>query len=313
MFPIPRESNSPPAREAVVLLHSSGASARQWNLLADALRPTHDVHAIDLHGHGRRPPWTGARPFSLRDDQRLALEVLEQAGGGHVIGHSYGGAVAMHLAARRPGLVRSLAVYEPVLLHLLASLAPDSAGTREVHVVAARMRERVEAADGSGAAGRFVDYWSGPGSWRRMDPMRQGAIASRMATILAHFDTLSGEPLPPATWHRLEMPLLVLHGSRTTNAARTVARLLRWRLPRADHVMLPGLGHMGPLTHASRVNERLLAFLRVAPMPEPAAAADGSVVDAAARRQAHDSLTREAARGLAQTPRRQAQLADIIP
>lgn len=255
---IPR---TPVKRDTVVLLHASGSSARQWDRLADTLRCTHDVQAIDLHGHGRRAPWSGVGPLSLHDDAALALEVLERAGGGHLVGHSYGGAVAMHLAAARPALVRSLAVYEPVLLHLLAEHAAPAPGAIEVFAVAAQIRRRAGEGDGHSAAACFVDYWSGPGTWQGLEPRQQGAIVSRMATVIAHFDTLRAEPLPPAARRQLRMPVLVLHGSRTTRAARLVAGLLEQLLPAATHVSLAGLGHMGPLTNPEPVNQQLLRFL----------------------------------------------------
>jgi len=266
---------TPARRDTVVLLHASASSARQWDRLADTLRCTHEVHAIELHGHGRRAAWSGARPHSLHDDAALALEVLERAGGGHVVGHSYGGAVAMHLAAARPALVRSLAVYEPVLLHLLAEQAATSEGALEVFTVAARIRRRSAEGDDEGAAACFIDYWSGPGAWQRMEPRQKAATVSRMTTIVAHFDTLLGEPLPPAAARRLRMPLLVLHGTRTTRAARLVAGLLEKLLPDAEHVSMTGLGHMGPVTDAERVNQRLRHFLH-GTVPEAATTAQAA-------------------------------------
>jgi pimeloyl-ACP methyl ester carboxylesterase len=263
---------TPATRGTVVLLHASASSARQWDRLADALRGTLEVHAIELHGHGSRPPWSGARPPSLHDDAAPALEVLERAGGGHVIGHSYGGAVAMHLAAARPALVHSLAVYEPVLLHLLADHAAANVGALEVFAVAAQIRRRNALGDGAGAAECFVDYWSGPGTWQRMGPQQQRAVVSRMATVVAHFEMLLGEPLPPSMPRRLTMPLLVMHGTRSTHAARVLAELLQRLLPDAEHVAMPGLGHMGPVTDPAGVNDRLLRFLHVATPRRPVAA-----------------------------------------
>ena len=111
-------------RPTLVLLHASASSARQWDALAQSLRARFDVHAIDLHGHGQRP--APGHALSVHDDAALARAVLEQAGGGHVIGHSYGAAVAVHLAAAAPQLVHSLALYEPVLFRLLADHAPGS-------------------------------------------------------------------------------------------------------------------------------------------------------------------------------------------
>ena len=58
------------------------------------------------------------------------------------------------------------------------------------------------------------------------------------------------------------MPTLVMHGTRTTAAAHGLAGLLRELLPAATHEAMPGLGHMGPLTDAARVNARLLRFLQ---------------------------------------------------
>lgn len=276
----PRSSASAPAR-TVVLLHASGCSARQWGTLAQALRPTHDVHALDLHGHGARGRREGGAAPSLLDDAALALEVLQRAGGGHLVGHSYGGAVALHLAARHPRLVHGLAVYEPVLLHLLAAHAPFDAGVQALLDTARQVRHLVAAGAAAAAAACFVDHWSGPGSWHRLEPPQQRALASRMDTIAAHFETLLGEPLPPGAFERLDMPLLVLHGTGTTAAALLLSRLLQRLLPQASHVGIRGLGHMGPVTDAARVDERLLRFVRGAGgrqttgEPAPADAAGG--------------------------------------
>ena len=109
-----------PQRETVVLLHSSAASARQWDALAERLRPRFEVHAIDLHGHGRQAPWRGDRPLSVHDEAALALPAIERAGAVHLVGHSYGAAVALHLAAARPSRVGSLALYEALPFRLLA-------------------------------------------------------------------------------------------------------------------------------------------------------------------------------------------------
>jgi len=257
---LPAPAPARAGRETIVLLHSSGASARQWDALAERLRPAFDVHAIDLHGHGRQAPWGGDRALSVHDEATLVLPVIERAGGVHLIGHSYGAAVALHLAVARPSLVRSLAVYEPVLFRLLADHEPQGVASLEAFELGKRMRMLVAGGHAAAATEQFVDYWSGAAAWARLAPQHQSAVVSRMPVVVQHFDALYAEPLPAQRLARLTMPVLCLAGGRSTAAALRIARLLRALLPHALHETLPGLGHMGPISDAPLVNERLLRF-----------------------------------------------------
>lgn len=257
---LPSSPSSAP-RPTLVLLHASASSARQWDALADSLRTQFEVHAIDLHGHGQRP--APAQALSVHDDAALARTLLARAGGGHVIGHSYGGAVAMHLAASTPDLVHSLALYEPVLFRLLADHDAGSYGAREVFELATFVWQQVAQGRPVPAAERFVDYWSGPQAWQRLPAERQQAVAARMPVIEQQFRSLVREPMPAAALARIAMPLLCLHGTRSTSAALQMAALLRALLPHGRHEALEGLGHMAPVTHALAVNDRLMRFLNV--------------------------------------------------
>ncbi|HSW03694.1 alpha/beta fold hydrolase [Aquabacterium sp.] len=259
---LPNPAVTPP-RPTLVLLHASAASARQWDALAESLKSRFDVQALDLHGHGKRPAPDHGQPLRVLDDVALARAVLERSGGGHVIGHSYGAAVAVHLAAAAPGLVHSLAVYEPVVFRLLADHARGSPGASEAFELATGVWEHVRQSRLIEAAALFVDYWSGPGTWHAMPPERQQAVAARMPLIDQQFLALMQEPLPASVLARLRMPLLCLHGTRSTLAARQMATLLQTLLPQGRHEALEDLGHMAPVTQALGVNHRLIRFLNV--------------------------------------------------
>jgi pimeloyl-ACP methyl ester carboxylesterase len=263
MLPSSLPGASAAPRPTLVLLHASASSARQWDALAESLRTTFEVHAIDLHGHGQQPLPAHGQSLSVHEDAALARAVLERAGGGHVIGHSYGAAVAVHLAASTPRLVHSLALYEPVLFRLLADHAAGSYGAREVFELATFVWQQVAQDRPLPAAERFVNYWSGARAWERLPPDRQQAVAARMPLIEQQFRSLVHEPLPPEVLATMDMPLLCLHGTRSTSAAQQVAALLRTLLPHGRHEALEGLGHMAPLTHALAVNDRLMRFLNV--------------------------------------------------
>jgi pimeloyl-ACP methyl ester carboxylesterase len=264
-----------PAAPCVVLLHSSTGSARQWSGLAEALAPRFRVHAIDFHGHGQRPDWGGPMPLCLADEVALVEPVLRAAAGGvHVVGHSYGGAVALKLAALHPHALRSLVVYEPVLFGWLRDDEPPTPALEQIVAVADTLRVLLAGGRAQAAAERFIDFWSGAGSWAALPAGRREAIAARMPAVRQHFEALFGEPLRGAGLARVDLPpTLCLSGQRSVATTQRIAALLRRWLPGAQHEVLPAMGHMGPVTHADEVNHRIVAFLQAQLEAAPALAA----------------------------------------
>jgi pimeloyl-ACP methyl ester carboxylesterase len=248
-------------RATVVLLHSSAGSARQWDALAQALAPRAEVHAIDLHGHGARADWPASQAMSLADEAALALPILERSSAVHLVGHSYGAAVALKLATLQPDRVRSVSVFEPVLFRLLLDHQGGTRTARDVIEVAQVIDERVAIGHHASAARRFVDFWGGAGAWARLSARAQASTAARMRSVARHFHALFDESALQARLSALAPKMLCLTGGQTVAATRHIGALLRWMLPGAQHEVLPGMGHMGPVTHAAHVNRCLLDFL----------------------------------------------------
>lgn len=262
-----------PPTDTVLLLHSSASSSHQWQALMQQLQAAHRVIAVDLHGHGRQADWRGDSPLRLDDEAALALAMLPPEGA-HVVGHSYGGAVAMQLATLRPHAVRSLVVYEPVLASWLIDDDARSAPAREFLAVGGFVDRALVRGEIELASWHFVDYWGGPGAWTAMTPERQRAIARRMPAVGAHFGALLGARLSPSAVAAFDMPMLCLHGELTRASTRRVAQLLGAVVPQARHEALHGMGHLGPITHATEVNAVIQAFIeqRLPAMPLPLAA-----------------------------------------
>jgi len=256
-----RRANGPLQRPTVVLLHSSASSARQWQGLIETLQPRFRVLAVELHGHGATPDWRGDSPLTLADDAALVEPLLADSGGVHVVGHSYGAAVALKLATLHPRSVRSLVTYEPVLFRLLIDDATCHQPAQDVVAVADCIRDQLLRNDPVSAAKRFIEFWSGAGSWDFLPAGRQHAVATRMRSVLQHFDALFGEPIQRAQLGQLRMPMLLLTGARTVTATRRIGAILRAALPAARHEVLPGMGHLGPITHAAKFNQRIAEFL----------------------------------------------------
>jgi pimeloyl-ACP methyl ester carboxylesterase len=245
----------------VVLLHSSGSSGRQWDGLMTALQSRYRLHAVDLHGHGSTPAWVGRQRMRLEDDVALVQPLVKGAGRVHLVGHSYGGALALKLAALMPEQVASVTVYEPVLFRLLLDYRPRDRATTEVLVAAQSIRNWFELGHSARAAQRFVDFWSGDGAWERLPPVPQQLIAARVGSVIGHFDALFSDSLTRSGLSRLNMPILCMTGNQTRPAPRRIGELLRYALPQATHEFVAQAGHMGPMTHSRAIAWRIGAFL----------------------------------------------------
>lgn len=247
---------------AVVCIHSSASSSAQWRPLMDRLAGRFHTLAVDLYGSGKTPAWPGHRRLTLADEAALLPPVFNWAGGRcHLVGHSYGGAVALAAALADPARVASVILFEPVLFSVLMAEDPTQAAAREIVAVRDDTVAALERGDPRASGARFVDYWMGAGTWAAMPEPRREGLATAMRTVKAEWEALFREPTPLSAFAALDVPVLVITGSDSPASSRGVARLLTKTLPRVTAIELEGVGHMGPMTHADRVNALIDRYL----------------------------------------------------
>jgi pimeloyl-ACP methyl ester carboxylesterase len=251
-----------PAATSIVCLHASASSGRQWQALQHRLTGRYQVLSPDLYGSGDSPPWSAERELTLADEVALLEPVFEAAGDSvHLVGHSYGGAVAAHAALTHPRRFRSLVLIEPVLFSLLVAEDPGQWAAREIVALCQHTQVTVERGDLDSAAERFIDYWMGPGTWAGMPPRRQIAAAHAMRGVRSEWSAIFAEATPLPAYSLLDLPTLYLVGSRSPASARAVARLLTQAISGVTTVELLGAGHMSPVTHGDMVNAAIEAHI----------------------------------------------------
>jgi pimeloyl-ACP methyl ester carboxylesterase len=257
----------------VIALACSGGSGKQWRQLGTALGPACRLATPEHYGSPSTGPWTGGQRFTLADEAARTIALIDRSADRvHLVGHSYGGGVALHVALARPERIASLALYEPSAFHLLRALsapgAPEgdaaAAGFAEIAALARETQARVLAGELSRAATSFVDFWNGRGTWAALPAEARSALVRWMPKAPLDFRALIEEPTDLAAYARLRMPVLVMHGEHAPRPTRMIAAALPDLLPCARLVTVAGAGHMGPLTHAAAVNAPIVAHIAAA-------------------------------------------------
>lgn len=250
----------------IVCLPSTGLSGLAWRRLAKLMSERgHLVLTVDLIGYGDSADWPRARgPFRTDHDVDVVEALLDRCVGPvHLVGHSYGGRLALLLGLRRPERLRSLALFEPTCFGVLRSTG-DAVGTAELDALDHDGSFLADEHGGSEAwVERFVDYWSGAGTFAEFDDeQRQLWLRSRHKM----FEEVRETALDSVPHHAYvdalgHVPMLVMSGANSTLAGRRCCEVLAEVMPRARHLELPDVGHMAPVLAGREVAERIAGHI----------------------------------------------------
>ena len=254
------ESGSGPL---IVLIHSSVSGARQWRKLMDVLSPDFRVRAVNLFGYGKTPPWPDDRVQTLDDQAALIAQAIPDDAPVMLVGHSFGGSVAMKLAARLGERVTKLVLLEPNPFFLLRE-AQKTDAFAEAWQLRTWIKEFGAAGNWMAAAEKFADYWQGPGAWAATPDDRRAAFASALKPNFHEWDAVMNEDETALrNWPGLlPRETCVLHDANTVRPIREIAELLKDACPHWSFGHIAAGGHMAPLIRPDLVNPLVCDYFR---------------------------------------------------
>jgi pimeloyl-ACP methyl ester carboxylesterase len=229
----------------VLLLHGWGGSIESFTPVYSDLMRSYTVYAFDFPGFGASslPP----TPWGSADYARLTLRMMDllELVKPHMIAHSFGGQVAITLAATRPDRVGKL-------------ILVGSAGLRVGRRPAVRLK-RSAARVGKWLAAHAG--WIGEklrnGIYRRVQSQDYANAGPLRATLVKVVNEDVRELLP-----RIQSPTLLVWGEQDRDVPLTAARLMARAIPDTQMVVLEHAGHFSYLDQFGRFRLIIGRFLR---------------------------------------------------
>jgi pimeloyl-ACP methyl ester carboxylesterase len=247
----------------VIALHCSLGSGNQWASLAKQLAGKHRVITPDISGYGNNPGSFNL-PTTLAEEVDLLGKLIDDATGPiHLVGHSYGGAVAFKIATDSPlaGRIRSLTLIEPVLPTILMENGAD----RRLYEHFVRVAHAVYQDLWNGlsweAIEKFQEFWKGSGTAGEPSSRALVRMVQHADKLAFDFSAILAERNVTAAAAAIRVPTLLLSGGLSPYLTQRVVWRLASTIVGAETKHLPAAGHMLPISHATVVNALIVRHI----------------------------------------------------
>ncbi len=236
--------------DAVLLIHGLGGTTNTWTPLLGAFS-RHKRVRLDLPGSGRS--WRVEDPLSIEKfveatKRALAAAKVEKA---HVVAHSMGTIVAAHLAAAEPAMVRSLALFGPLL-------APPDQARPNIRGRAGKARQ-----EGMRGIADALVQASLSAETRAKRPVAVAFVRESLMGQNPEGYARSCEALAdaqPADTSAIACPVLLVTGDEDVVAPPQSVRMMAQKISGSRVEVLRGCGHWTPVEKPEECVELLNRF-----------------------------------------------------
>ncbi|HPC84697.1 MAG TPA: alpha/beta fold hydrolase [Thermoanaerobaculaceae bacterium] len=251
--------------EPVVLLHGFGGSTYLWRQMTPRLAGHFRVVAIDLNGFGWTERPRAREAYTLEGQAALVLGVLDALGieRAHLVGHSYGGGLAIWLAAQHPERVRSLSLVASTLPTYASARRSRWAAWRPLVALFVRTRALRE-----GFVRRGLERAVADPTIVTDELVRAYLARLRVEGATRAFQGLTAptsEVRPEVRLEALHVPTLGVWGEQDRLLSVEAGARGVGRIPGSRFVRLPGVGHLPMEEAPDRLAAALEEFLAAQP------------------------------------------------
>ncbi|HEU0059780.1 MAG TPA: alpha/beta fold hydrolase [Hyphomicrobiaceae bacterium] len=236
----------------VVLAPGSCSTGAAWRPIVAHCEGRYRCVTTSLPGYGGSAERRTGADASIAHVAAALEAVIRRAGRpAHLVGHSFGGLVALAVALRRLVPLASLSILEAPAAQLL-----DEVGEAAHYHAFRQMTDAYLAAVAAGKAdaiATMIDFYGGAGTFAAWPPRVRAYAAETTAVNVRDWASAYGFRLTPALLASLELPVLIIRGGSSHVAVRRANELIARYCPGAALATIEGAAHFMITTHAREV------------------------------------------------------------
>lgn len=242
----------------IVFVPGSFSSTAAWRPVSENLKDFRLV-ATSLPGCGSTAPFARDDISSADYAEIIEAVIARTQSPVHLVGHSWGGTVALAAALRGKVSLASLTLIEANPCDVLRQR-----GEEELYAAAKNMSDAYVLAYRKGepeVARHVIDFWTGEGTFAKLPPkMREYAVQTTPANII-DWPAMFGFRKPLSDYAKLDLPLLLIHGDRSHPSLHRIAALLHATIRGAKLEKIPGASHLLIGTHPKEIAALIAAHV----------------------------------------------------
>ena len=242
---------------AVILLHSSLSSARQWLPLVAMLKKNHLVINFDILGYGQAEDVVDSENYNFSIEIKRILQVINElipTQKYHLVGHSCGGAIALKLAVAEPDKILSLSLYEPVAFHLFEEGSDAQKQSNQ-------FSKKVAIEDNYQAAEIFTNFWNKEGFFKTLPKKIQGYMAADMTKVNLDFQGIMAEKYKESDLENILCEVLLLCGQHSPELSHILINKIAKAIPNVKQMEFDA-GHMGAIDQSEIIHPVIANFIQ---------------------------------------------------